>query len=179
MKNKQAFTLIELLVVVLIIGILAAVALPQYQKVVEKSRATQAITMLKSLGQAQEAYYMANGSYASKFDELDVEMPFTGNTPWRPIDSHVTDTRSNEDWSFQIWQNSPTYKILMAGRLTGKYKGGGFLYYISNDAMDGLLRCGERNNGVTFTGTPGDYCIQIFKASEAASAATLREYNMP
>ena len=179
MKNKQAFTLIELLVVVLIIGILAAVALPQYQKVVEKSKAVQAITMLKSLGQAQEAYYMANGSYASTFDELDVEMPFTGNTPWRPVDSLITDTRSNEDWSFQIWQNSPTYKILMAGRLTGKYKGGGFLYYISRDTMNGILRCGERNNGVTFTGAPGDYCTRIFKATPRVTSDSLREYDMP
>ena len=174
--RNGGFTLIEVLVVVLIIGILAAVAVPQYQKAVEKSRTTQAFAVLRTIAQAQQFYYLANGRYATKFEELDVDIPWSGRTK---LHAPATDTRSNEDWSFQIWQNSPTYKILMAGRLTGKYKGGGFLYYISNDAMDGLLRCGERNNGVTFTGTPGDYCIQIFKASEAASAATLREYNMP
>ena len=73
MKNKQAFTLIELLVVVLIIGILAAVALPQYQKVVEKSKATQAITLLKSLVAAADTYYLANGEYAFDLEALPTQ----------------------------------------------------------------------------------------------------------
>lgn len=55
------FTLIELLVVVLIIGILASIALPQYERAVEKSRVTEAKTMLKSLNTALQAYALATG----------------------------------------------------------------------------------------------------------------------
>ncbi len=51
-KNNRAFTLIELLVVVLIVGILAAVALPQYTKAVERSRLTEVWSNLGSLRQA-------------------------------------------------------------------------------------------------------------------------------
>ena len=178
-KNiRRGFTLIELLVVVLIIGILAAVAVPQYQKDVEKSRATQAIALLKSIGQAQTAYRMANGTCATTFDELDVDIPFTGTTLWRMSDDHLKDTRSNDDWSFQLvnWSN---YCIIMAGRLTGKYQGGGFFYYVGSQ-LDGNLRCAERTaGGVTLSGSAGRYCEQLFRATLKASDSSSREYDMP
>ena len=72
---KRAFTLIELLVVVLIIGILSAVALPQYRKAVMKTRFTQLKVLAHSLAQAEEVYHLANGQYATKLEDLDIQLP--------------------------------------------------------------------------------------------------------
>ena len=72
---KKAFTLIELLVVVLIVGILAAVALPQYEKTVWKARYLQAKVIAKSVADAEEIYYLANGKYTQDFEELDISLP--------------------------------------------------------------------------------------------------------
>ncbi len=57
---KNAFTLIELLVVVLIIGILSAIALPQYTKAVEKSRAAEAMVNINMIKQQMDLYMLAN-----------------------------------------------------------------------------------------------------------------------
>lgn len=63
MYQKRGFTLIELLVVVLIIGILSAAALPQYQTAVEKARLARMMPIVKSVKQDAEVYRMSNGAY--------------------------------------------------------------------------------------------------------------------
>lgn len=119
---KKAFTLIELLVVVLIIGILSAIALPQYEKAVEKSRAAEPMTLLNALGKAQEVYYMANGTYADSFNLLDVEIP----SSYQPSDKCTvfvtTDCVANQDWAIG-WEKDTSWgwRFFYAIRLKGKY----------------------------------------------------------
>ena len=80
--SKAGFTLIELLVVVLIIGILAAVAVPQYQKAVRKARVAEAKIILKKLTDAQDLYFTTYGADAERYSSisdwnevLDIEVP--------------------------------------------------------------------------------------------------------
>lgn len=182
---KKGFTLIELLIVVLIIGVLSSIALPQYQKAVEKSRATQAITMIRSAYQAAAAYYGAddNGDYPDTFAEMGFEVPWTGTAKWDQ-QGGAKDSRSNKDWSLQIYQASQGHLNLYIGRLSGKYKGAGFeiQVVVDGEIKSGVVRCAERKEkGVVFEGAAGDYCRKIMGGREVSDplVQTYRVYTLP
>jgi len=180
MKNKQAFTLIELLVVVLIIGILAAVALPQYQKAVEKSRAAQAQTMLKSVSQAIENYYLANGEWPQSFDELAIDIPWTGTDKYI---SNVVDVRSNGEWTIGFGKSSMGIWV-MVGRMNGPYAGGGFMIHDEQHLSQyypGETLCIEGKSGrvlIPFHKADGEYCAKLFGAQLAPTDDAVRYYRI-
>ena len=82
-RDEKGFTLIELLVVVAIIGILAAIAIPQFSAYREQGFDAQASSHLRNIALAQEAYFAQNASYAANVADLapavqvDDEIPVT------------------------------------------------------------------------------------------------------
>ena len=123
---RKGFTLIEVLVVVLIIGILTSIALPQYQKAVEKSRAAEGMMLAKAVGDAEQVFYSTHNRYTRSIDELDLSVP-ASTKHWETIMEFATD--SNKPIVYTRSANPSSYDETW------------YIYYTLND---GRLWCGAR-----------------------------------
>jgi len=154
---KKGFTLIELLVVVLIIGILSAVALPQYTQAVEKSRAAEPTAMLGTVRYAAERYRLQTGSWPTSLDVLDIEVP----------------TSSTFDYAIATGAAATdTYFVFNASRKASS--GHNYVLSVSVDANGNAKRfCGQATAKNTQTGVPttGDD-LKICKAITSKGTPT-------
>ena len=106
LKGRKGFTLIELIIVVIIVGVLASIALPQYTAFVERARSTEAINTMGAVKKAQEAFRMenVNANYATNA---------TFNTGGLGI------TPSTNSWTYGITTADATRFIIQANRVGG------------------------------------------------------------
>lgn len=70
LSGKRGFTLIELLIVIIIIGVLATLAIPQYTSFVERARASEAVAMISAIKGAEAAYKVEGNAYTSAISDL-------------------------------------------------------------------------------------------------------------
>ena len=161
MKNKLGFTLIELLVVVLIIGILASFALPQYNRIVWKSRATNLQTQINAIGSAIQRYYMVHDAWATDFNDIDIDIPLESTTGTECVfDFGGKSLKRGDGFALKI-QGPPTGAAAYALFTKGPYKCAGFGYYPPQDITGTKLFCVEIIYQGNFKGNRGDFCEKV------------------
>lgn len=111
--SPRGFTLIELLVVVLIIGIISAIALPQYEKAITKTRLSTAVQMIKSLSTGVEEYILVHGTTPSKITDTNIFPTLTCGTDACCSDKHFRYCMQSAGLPrLQAWSNNYQYGII-------------------------------------------------------------------
>lgn len=107
-REEQGFTLIELLVVIIIIGILAAIALPSFLNQANKARQSEAQTYVGSLNRGQQAYYLEKNEFGA-LTSLELGIIDTKNYTYSSVPSGTGST------SFALSKGIPTAKSVLKG----------------------------------------------------------------
>ena len=182
MKN-HAFTLIELLVVILIIAVLTAIAYPQYQKAVWRSRNVQLKTLLKVVADAQQEYYLTSGEYAKSFDVLNIELPLakrlgspndlSSTCPLGPRAGRTDPWREGDGYQLVLQEDGTLYIFWVEK----PYTCAGFRYVPESQEV----RCVERT---AVTGGVGgilhqNFCSKLEKGTYKKTDGGWRIYQLP
>ena len=117
-NNKQGFTLLELLVVVLIIGILAGIALPQYQKSVEKAKLSEALLNFQVIYNSAQRHLLMDYPSEEGFDLMDILDVELSGGEWNEDSEEYT----TKDFKYSATIHSGNYSIYIFRTPDDKYE---------------------------------------------------------
>jgi prepilin-type N-terminal cleavage/methylation domain-containing protein len=115
LTNNKGYSLTELLIATVIVAVLTAFAIPQYNNVMERQRATDAITLISIISQAQERYAMVQGKYTTNFADLNVDLVDSAGNP------ASGSTLTTKAFKYNISGTSEANGQVVAARTNGKY----------------------------------------------------------